>query len=185
MTGSGLLAYGFWHSPASPSPAYEADLLAFHASLAADPPAGFLRSETFAMAGASWLDGAEATYEDWYVVSDWTAIGELNRQAVAAAHLRSHDRVAHQAASAAGAIYRLHAGSDSAGLTAATWFAKPPGWSYGRLDDALEGTLEAGASLWQRQLVLGPAPEFCLRASTPQRLPDGIGGAAIGYRPLA
>jgi hypothetical protein len=186
MTGfAAPLAYVFWHSAASPSPVYQADLLAFHASLAANPPAGFVRSETFGLAGASWLATAGDSYEDWYLASDWAAIGELNRQAVASPHATSHNQVAHQAGPGAGAIYGLLAGSADAGLgAAASWFAKPPGWSYDRLDTALEGTLGDGASLWRRQLVLGPAPEFCLRAGTPQRLPDGIEGEHVNYRPL-
>ena len=45
-----LLAYLFWHwpRPGAPITTYEADLLNFHASLAAPPPAGFVRSATFA-----------------------------------------------------------------------------------------------------------------------------------------
>jgi hypothetical protein len=184
VTGSASpLAYVFWHAPATVSPSYQADLLAFHASLAADPPAGFVRSETFGLVGASWLD-AENSYENWYLLSDWAAVGELNRQAVATAHVASHDRVAHQAASGAGAIYGLHAGNDSAGSAVRTWFAKPTGWSYGRLDEALVAALDQGGSLWRRQLVLGPAPEFCLRAERAVDLPDGIDGERIGYLPL-
>jgi hypothetical protein len=182
MTGSTSLAYVFWHSAASPSPSYAADLLAFHASLAADPPAGFVRSETSGLPGASWLGGAEQTYEDWYLVSDWTAIGELNQAAVAAGHVTSHDRVAHQAGQGAGAIYGLLAGAESAGSGVRTWFAKPADWSYGRLDEALAPTLAGGRSLWRRQMVLGPAPEFCLRAETAVELPDGIEGEPITYQ---
>jgi hypothetical protein len=185
MTGpTSPLAYVFWHSPSSPSPAYVADLLAFHASLAARPPAGFVRSETFGLAGASWLVAAGDGYEDWYLASDWAAIGELNHDAVAAAHVTSHDRVAHYAGSGAGAVYGLQAGSAGAGLGAAAWFAKPPGWSYEQLDDVLAGAVDAGRSLWRRQLVLGPAPEFCLRAERPFDLPDGIGAEWIDYRLL-
>jgi hypothetical protein len=182
------LAYVFWHSPASAAagPAYRSDLLAFHSSLAARPPPGLRRSETFAVAGASWLEAGAESYEDWYLVSNWSAVGDLNHEAVAAPHQASHDRIAHQAAGGAGAIYRLHAGSDSPGCQVGTWFAKPPGWSYGRLDDALVAVLDDGGSLWRRQLVLGPAPEFCLRReSPPARLPEGIAGEVLDYRPLA
>jgi hypothetical protein len=185
MTGSDTpLAYVFWHAPATPAAAYVSDLLAFHASLAADPPTGFVRSETFGLAGASWLGQAGASYEDWYLVSDWAAVGELNQAAVSTAHLASHDRVAHQAGSGAGAIYGLHAGGERAGSGVRTWFAKPAGWSYDRLYEALAPALDEGASLWRRQLVLGPAPEFCLRAERAVDLPDGIDGERISYRPL-
>jgi hypothetical protein len=184
VTGFAPLAYVFWHAPASAGDvaAYQADLLAFHASLAATPPAGFVRSETFGLAGAEWLDGAEAGVEDWYLVSDWAAIGELNQAAVGAAHVATHDRVAYQAASGAGAIYRLQAGSESAGSAVRTWFAKPTGWSYDRLDEALAPALGGGGSLWRRQMVLGPAPEFCLRADSAVDLPDGIDGEQINYQ---
>jgi hypothetical protein len=178
------LAYVFWHSAASPSPAYLRDLLAFHASLAAHPPAGFVRSETFGLAGAGWLDDTEDSYEDWYQVSDWAAIGELNRLAVTAPHATSHDRVAHQAGRGSGAIYGLRSGSEGAGSAARTWFAKPAGWSYERLDAALAETLDDGGALWRRQMVLGPAPEFCLRSGTTRPLPDGIEGERVSYRPL-
>jgi hypothetical protein len=186
VTGLAPLGYVFWHAPASVGDvaAYEDDLLAFHASLAADPPTGFVRSETFGLAGASWLSQAGASYEDWYLVSDWAAVGELNRAAVATAHLASHDRVAHQAGSGAGAIYELHAGGEPAGSGVRTWFAKPAGWSYGRLYEALAPALDEGGSLWRRQLVLGPAPEFCLRAERAVDLPHGIDGERISYRPL-
>jgi hypothetical protein len=187
VTGFAPLAYVFWHSAASAGDgaAYQADLLTFHASLAAGPPGGFVRSETFGLTGASWLGDAEASFEDWYLVEDWTAVGALNQAAVAAVHVVSHDRVAHQAAGGAGAIYGLHAGSESAGSVVRTWFAKPAGWSYGRLEEALAPALDDGCSLWRRQLVLGPAPEFCLRAERAIELPDGIDGERISYRALA
>jgi hypothetical protein len=186
VTGFAPLAYVFWHAPASAGDVagYEADLLAFHASLTAAPPRGFVRSSPAALPGASWLAGAGPGYEDWYLVNDWAAIGELNQAAVATAHVSSHDRVAHQAAGGAGAIYRLHAGSESAGSAVRTWFAKPAGWSYRRLDEAMASILGDGGSLWRRQLVLGPAPEFCLRSDAAPTLPEGIVAEVIDYRAL-
>ncbi len=159
-----LLAYVFWHWPPASAavPTYEADLLSFHSSLESRPPAGFVRSATFRVSGASWLPRREC-YEDWYLMRGWAAVGELNREAVASAHAASHDRVASAAESGAGGLYALRAGDDVPGGDAATWFAKPPGWSYAELDTALEVGLGDGLALWQRQLVLGPAPEFCLR----------------------
>ena len=47
----------------------------------------------------------------------------------------------------------------------AFWFGKPKGVTYEALDKSLRGLLtRAGVALWQRQLVLGPTPEFCLRS---------------------
>ncbi len=170
-----LLAYLFWHwpRPGAPITTYETDLLRFHASLTADPPAGFVRSATFAVA-VSWLPGIRGSYEDWYLVQDWAALGGLNRAAVGPAHTRPHDQVAHQAAGGTAGLYALHAGNDAAGQAAAAWFGKPEGWSYGELFAALDGCLEQGSALWQRQLTLGPAPEFCLRAATWPALPPPL-----------
>jgi hypothetical protein len=186
VTGFAPLAYVFWHAPASADDvaAYEADLLDFHASLTAAPPPGFIRSETFGLPGASWLAGPGPGYEDWYLVNDWAAIGELNRAAVATAHVASHDRIAHQAASGSGAIYQLHAGSEITGSAVRIWFAKPAGWGYGRLDEALAPMLGDGGSLWRRQMVLGPAPEFCLRSDAAPTLPEGIAAEVIDYHAL-
>ena len=39
----------------------------------------------------------------------------------------------------------------------ARWLAKPDGQTYAGFLDSL-----AARSIWQRQLVLGPAPEFCI-----------------------
>jgi hypothetical protein len=180
------LAYVFWHCPQAGSSAagYQADLLAFHAELAADPPAGFVRSGSARLAAASWFAASAEVYEDWYLVRDWAAVGTLNLGAVDAAHLISHDRVARQVAAGAGGIYLLRAGDIADGHGFATWFAKPAGWSQADLDASLAALLNDGTALWQRQMVLGPAPEFCLQSRESLSLPAGIGGEQIGYRPL-
>jgi hypothetical protein len=182
-----LLAYLFWHwpRPGAPIATYEADLLNFHASLAARPPRGFVRSATFAADAASWFPGPRDSYEDWYLVQDWAALGGLNRAAVGPVHAGRHDQVAHQAAGGTAGLYALHTGNDAAGQTAAAWFAKPPGWSYGELFAALDGCLEQGSALWQRQLTLGPAPEFCLRATTRPALPPPLDAEQASYRLLS
>lgn len=181
-----LLAYVFWHWPlaAAVVSTYEADLLMFHASLKSHPPAGFVRSATSAVRGAAWLPEPSECYEDWYLVRGWAAVGELNHDAVASAHSSGHDRVAHQVAGGVGGLYALQAGDGSLGQTEATWLTKPPGWSYGRLRLALEDCLVEGATLWQRQMVLGPAPEFCLWGSTTFMLPAALCGQQMVPRVL-
>ena len=182
-----LLAYVFWHWPRSGAdPAtYEADLLRFHAALAARPSPGFVRSATFAVGRVSWLPGHHDSYEDWYLVDDWSALGDLNRAAVGPAHAGPHDRIAHQAAGGTAGLYALHAGGDDPGQVAASWFGKPPGWSYGELLAALDGPLGQGPAFWQRQLTLGPAPEFCLRTATTLALPPALGVEQAAARPLS
>jgi hypothetical protein len=181
-----MLAYVFWHSPAAGAavPTYHADLVAYHRSLAAHPPLGFVRSGAAGLAAASWLAGMSPAYEDWYLVSGWPALGALNQGAVDATHLARHDRIAGQSGAGAGGIYALQAGDAAVDHSIATWFGKPAGWGYGDLDTALASAVPPGAALWQRQMVLGPAPEFCLRSSAPVRLPTGLIGEQVAYHPL-
>lgn len=150
--------------------------MSFHASLAAQPPTGFLSSATFGVRDASWLPPSQEAYEDWYLVRDWTAMGELNHDAVAAVRAQRHDRLAHQAQSGVGGVYALRAGAEQVDA-AATWFAE--------LDGALGPQWSRGHTLWQRQMVLGPAPEFCLRASSPPTLPAPLRGHQLTYRTLS
>ncbi len=153
-----MLAYVFWHWPRPElDPArYAEALLAFHRSLAADPPPGFLGSRVREIAGAPWI-GAARALEDWYLVDDWAALGALEQAAVSGRRLEPHDRAARLALGGAGGVYgRLREG-DGTAPREVTWFGKPAGTPYAAfLADAPSG------ELWQRRLVLGPAPEFCL-----------------------
>ena len=134
-----MLAYVFWHRPAADANAYEAVLRAFHHSLRAAPPPGFHGSVTYARAKLPWFDG----YEDWYLVDDWTALGVLND---AAPHVPGHDVAARRSTDGAGAVYRLTGGDpDLAAVGGATWSDAPV----------------AGDVTWRRELVLGPAPQYC------------------------
>jgi len=59
----------------------------------------------------------------------------------------------------------------------ALWFAKPAGMSYEALYGMLQAEVErvgGSGSVWQRQMVLGPAPEFCWHSSQEHRLPEGF-----------
>ena len=144
-----LLAYVFWHRPAeSVDPAaYEAHLAAFHDRLRTGPPAGFRGSAAFRV-DVPWIGRG---YEDWYLVDDWHAGGVLNAAAVDAAHRADHDAIAHEAGAGAGGLFALKAGDLALGdAGAVTWADRPPPGPEGPF------------ALWQRQMVLGPAPEFCL-----------------------
>jgi hypothetical protein len=138
-----VLAYVFWHHPgaAADSADYERRLRAFHERLHAEPPAGFRGSTAFRV---------DNGYEDWYLIDDWTALGVLNDAAVDAQHAPDHDAVAGLAEGGAGAVYRHITGDlDLAESGRADWSRARP-------------TAEGEFALWQRQLVLGPAPEFCV-----------------------
>jgi hypothetical protein len=164
-----VLAYVFWHRPAAvvDANAYEAALAAFHITLAANPPAGFVDSAALRTDTAPWLPGDGPAYEDWYAVEGWEALGELNAGAVTGPRAAPHDAVAFEAGAGAGAVYRLLAG-EGLSARAAAWLPKPDGEPRDAFHAALAAT---GGAVWMRQMVLGPAPEYVVRSDEPVRLP--------------
>jgi hypothetical protein len=177
-----VLAYVFWHRPLDDSAvdAYERAQLAFHRSLAHAPPAGFAGSACYRAAGLPWLDGAVHGYEDWYFVDDYTALGVLNEAAVGRGHRSTHDELARRFGVGAGGLYGLVEGSPQLDGALVVWVARPSGSPRLPLGEMLgDGMDPLQAGLWRRQLVLGPAPEFCLLAPEPSvgvaptRLPEG------------
>jgi len=138
------LAYVFWHRPAEDvERAHYEDLLrAFHAKV--EQPSACFRLDALPWKHA---DG----YEDWYLVDGWAALGELNEAALAPPRRAEHDAAAAASAHGWGAVYRLLDGPP-----------EPPAavrWAPAR---------EAASAVWQRQMVLGPAPEFCLSGGGPR-----------------
>lgn len=164
-----MLAYVFWHRPldASATGAYEQAQLAFHRSLAHTPPAGFAGSACYRAAALPWL-GDAAGYEDWYFVEDYTALGVLGEAAVGHGHRSAHDEAARRFGAGAGGLYGLVEGTPRLDGASAVWIARPPGSQRLALGDGMD---PRQAGLWRRQLVLGPAPEFCLLAPEP---PAGV-----------
>jgi hypothetical protein len=149
-----LLAYVFWHRAAPGSAGYEERLVAFHAALAAHPPPGYRGSRAFRIDPAPWFEGEGTPYEDWYLVESWAALGMLNTAAVSGARALPHDAVAALAREGAGGVWApLHGAEPVAGEV--SWLAKPEGMSYVEFHAQL-----AGRRVWQRQMVLGPAPEY-------------------------
>jgi hypothetical protein len=200
-----VLAYVFWHRPlhSDRREAYEQALIGFHRSLAHSPPVGTLASAAFRVAEAPLPpvpdgDGGDdegPAYEDWYLVEDFAALGVLNEAAVGRGHHTSHDDVARRFGAGAGGLYALIEGeacAASLGETAlAVWIARPPGSTRRALGELLgDGIDPAHASLWRRQLVLGPAPEFCVLGSevpagvTATRLPEGWSAVTAAREPL-
>ena len=169
-----MIAYVFWHWRKNSVAAldYENRQQEFHSSLAATPPAGFSTSFSLRVAGAPWVaDGLEA-YEDWYIVNDFSALGALNEGAVSGSRSAPHDAAANAAEGGAGGLYLLRQGVPLTKPRFALWFSKPAAMSYpellGRLDPVVAGR---GGALWMRQLVFGPAREFCIHAVRDVSLP--------------
>ncbi len=144
-----MLAYVFWHRPHAGTHAadYERRLNAFHSRLVAP-------SASFRTSALPFAEGAG--YEDWYLVENWTELGELNTTAVSGAIKGQHDDVADVADEGWGGIYALVRGHPQPPL-ATRWVSKPERESY----EAFLNGVQA-ATVWQRQMVLGPAPEFCV-----------------------
>jgi hypothetical protein len=185
-----VLAYVFWHSPAdgTDTSTYERAAEGFHRSLAHARPAGFRASAVYRVSGLPW-HAVDAGYEDWYLVEDFSALGVLNEAAVAHRHRTAHDEVAHRFGAGAGGLYRtLEGEARLVGGDRAIWVARPRGVQPPVLGELLgDGMDGARASLWRRQLVFGPAPEYCLLAHeppagvAPTRLPRGW-SAIVGER---
>jgi hypothetical protein len=178
-----MLAYVFWHRPLDDLAvdAYEHAEIAFHRSLAHAPPAGFQSSTVFRVAGLPWFEGPG--YEDWYFVDDYTALGVLNVAAVGHGHRTAHEGIAHRFGAGAGGLYGLIEGHPPVGPgafaqeSAAIWVGRSPGIERRAIGELLGDGMDAQhASLWRRQLVFGPAPEFCLLAGDRAKLglPAGV-----------
>lgn len=180
-----MLAYLFWHWSRAGADAaeYEAALAGFHRSLAAGSPPGFRRSLSFRLGAAPWVAAGEAAggYEDWYVVDDSAALDPLNAAAVSGARRAPHDRAAAGAAGGAGGLYRWQWGElDLGEARAAAWLEKPGGVSYAAFEARLGEWLGVGAvAVWQRQMVLGPAPEYCVLGEASLALPEGAGALIV------
>lgn len=149
-----MLAYLFWHRPHAGVDLghYEDSLRAFHAAL--ELPSASFRLEQLPF-------GEGGGYEDWYLVADWQSLGALAEVAVDSLHRDAHDRAARNAAQGWGGVYRLIRGA-TAPPQLARWLEKPPGQTYETFLSSLPSS-----TIWQRQLVLGPAPEFCLGDGPP------------------
>lgn len=174
-----MIAYLLWHrcrQEADPQ-AYERAAQRFHRSLRRSPPVGLLRSALLRASEAPGLPG-EGWYEDWYLLEDFCALGVLNEAAVAAGHRSAHDEVARRYESGAGAVYKLIEGTcDSVAHPISIWVSRPPGAVAPGIGDMLgDGMDRERASLWRRQMVLGPAPEYCLLAG---EAPAGVSATRL------
>jgi hypothetical protein len=128
--------------------------------------------------GASWLP-VRFGYEDWYLLDDTCALDIVNREAVAGATGSAHRGVASLAGGGTAGLYRPAGWHGPTALPeargpVALWFSKPYGVSYEALYSEVASVKgSAPAELWERMLVLGPTPEFCLLQEEAVALPDG------------
>jgi hypothetical protein len=173
------LAYLFWHWPrdgAVGTETYNRYLVDFHRTLSRARLEGFRGSATFRIEGAPWIGGAGTRgYEDWYLLEGSFALDPLNEVAVSGPRREPHDQAAQAAGGGAGGLYRLRSGEPDTVVwsRSAVWITKPPDTGYeGFYESLVPWTERPQTSLWRRQMVLGPAPEFCLLATDRLRLPE-------------
>ena len=178
------LGYVFWHWPRGGANRreYERKLLLFQESLLSHPPRGLVDAMSFREKGLPWSNGRSVRYEDWYLVSDFASLGFLNEGAVALANKRTHDEVAAEALGGSGGLYRqLIGGLRMRQAQHSTWLKKPSRTSY---QDFIQGISSSAdgqeIDVWQRQLVLGRAPEFCVHSLRPVGFPKSFGPVAVG-----
>jgi hypothetical protein len=167
-----MLAYLFWHRPSAGQPieSYERALVGFHRRLREVAVPGLVASGTARVGGLPWMDGDG--YEDWYAVDDYTALGVLNDAAVDAAHAQAHDLVALAASFGAGGLYALERGTIDTPAGYSVWLTKPSGVSYPDFREQLSlHTAGESVTVWRRQMVLGPAPEFRVTADRELAMP--------------
>ena len=150
-----VLAYVFWHRPAPGAHAYEERLTAFHDVIGVE-------STWHRVSGLPWMGGLDG-YEDWYLVDDWAQLGALNERAVSGARRGPHDAAAHAAGWSTAGVYALRRGNPALlGITHAAWRDRPAG-----VDAAQFEASAPGRSVWQRQMTLGPTPEYVLLGDRP------------------
>ena len=183
-----MLAYVFWHARDArvDDREYVARLVAFHDVFARARPAGFRRSVVARVRGAAWIAGGGDAFEEWYVLDGSAALDVVNEAAVSGDRLGPHDAVARLAAAGCAGLYLRRRGEgDEAAMRFATWFAKPAGMSYAEMYARCEPVLaEARATLWGRQMVLGPTPELCVRSPAPVTLPASFAATSYALSPV-
>jgi len=169
-----MLAYVLWHharAGISTRIVYEASLLAFHERLRQAGIKGFIASSTSVVSKLPWIATTDCR-EDWYIVDDWCALGAMLEASVSDLPKAAHDLVTHSSVIDGASIYRLRAGECCIDAPVAEWFSKPEGMAQWVMEELIEPSLQPGCGLWQRQLALGPAPEFCLLGQAVWRHPS-------------
>ena len=173
-----MLAYTFWHWKSSEvsRELYETALSEFQKSLAAASPEGFQGSSVARINGAPWTGAATEAYEETYLLKGSYAMDILETAAVSAQCKAAHDHAARMAAGGCAGLYRLRLGAENIFQAhVAAWFAKPAGTTYDELYRLITQRVDSSqTSLFGRQMVLGPTPEFCLLTPSKFDLPENF-----------
>jgi len=181
-----VFAYVFWHQrdDAYPAQLYEEGLTSFHTRLSSLGVRGFLGSFSFKVSGVPWITGEG--YEDWYLVDGLGVLEEINSLITDPTIRGVHDGVARMSINGKATIL-AHIKGDPTLIDAPNtyWLAKPRGTSYDDFYRGIESlTRDAVASVWRRQLALGPNPEFLMITRTNPRLPEAYLPRPVSRRML-
>ena len=164
----------FWHwkKAAVTVADYEKRQRAFHAALAAEPPAGFRGSFSVALSRAPWAAEGGDAYGDWYFVDDFATLGILNEAAITGSRHDPHQAAAAAAEGGTAGVYGLRLGAALLPPRHAVWLSKPQGMRYAEMLVELKPLVEKSrGALWMRQMTLGPAREFSLHMATAVEVP--------------
>jgi hypothetical protein len=180
-----VLAYVFWHwtEVDLDLDSYVKNLKKFHDSLRNNKPQGLQEVAVFYVEDLPWL-GAKGGFEDWYTLTGSADLDVLNDAAISQIHQTAHDQIARLASGGTAGLYRLRKGTPRLDFARyATWFHKPSGVSYPELFDLIAPLVEnQRATLWGRQLTLGPTPEFCLHSTEELSLPGSLNGMKVNLK---
>ena len=186
-----MLAYVFWHQrdKTITREEYQAKLKEFHQVLQIRKPQGFFFSLVLEVARLPWMTEGSEVYEDWYILENSAALDALDEAAVTGACHEPHNQIARLAGNGTGGLYRLkNEEIDSAklsGIRYANWFRKPNGVSYNGLYDLLHRShIERQGTLWQRQMTMGPALEFCLHSPQESVEMEEIESVRVEVQPI-
>jgi hypothetical protein len=176
-----VLGYVFWHRPTTDvgRPEYEELLREFHRRLADARLPDVVATASLRVDPLPWWPSGG--YEDWYLVRNYAALGLLNALAVRAAQGGAHDAIAQRAGSGTGGLYAAVAGEPVAPATSgwAAWFDKPAGLSAPEL-----AALRPAGVTWQRQMVLGPAPEYRVTSAERPAFEPRLDTLVVPLRPV-
>ncbi|HZF26127.1 MAG TPA: hypothetical protein VEZ88_07680 [Steroidobacteraceae bacterium] len=183
-----MLTYLFWHCARAEVAAstYESALSAFHRSLLQSRPQGFLGSVIVALDRIPWL-AERAGYADWYLVESSADLDSINRAAVTGARESPHESVAMLAHDGIAGLYRVSRGRFrlASDRIEEVWVSKEPGERYADFFARMEEGIGEHGCLWQRQMTLGPTPEFCLQSFAADAVPPGARAIRLTGRKVA
>lgn len=167
-----MLAYVFWHRsyPQVEPATYENSIMRFQEALSRNPSPGLDGAASWRIEAVPWL-GDQGGYEDWCFLQGSWAMDPLNAFAVVGDRQPSHDTLAAQMGAGAGGLYtHIWGNVCTAPTSTVVWLTRPRGIQWRPPLEAVRAKVPA-ATVWRRQMVLGPAPEFAVEAPGAATIP--------------